>query len=1157
MSRNLFKPAKMASALFILGALFSSIPLLAQDNAGSDSSQAEDAAIRETSSLTRGMSQGIAVDGQGNVVTNSDGSVKSGQFNSGNSDNSSALVQDITGVSGYLSAGNPADKKGAANVRTTLSGHVDFACGLSSGTVREAASIAVKFSGCHVVNGTITEVGLQICTDMVNGGICDAEDFSSPQFYPANQYSTIGETQVGIGCNDANRSCRISLSNEFKLKGTGSELQKQAQEKQGAQETRALLGGIVQSDTYKDAKVEQQAVADCYENSQSTYAANGTVQTCDGKQTVGGTSSSGESSSGAVCTTEQVCVDEQSNTTHFQKTCLRSFPVTTTQCTVSVKTKECTVTVDVASGAETSSCSADEIKDGSEVSSTEKCTHYDESITDESGAPNGDVSERPCLEKSRTVYYVFTEDFDTKDCAAPIDAKSCSLRSVDRELLTCPSDSWFGRTLPDDECTESISDDEGNTVIRALDYRSKSGCGYCASAARIGFTCQGTGASEMDVQGSCAYEEATNGLQGCSLVGVTAESEVAGLTVSQRETYACARTSSSCSAWREVNHCPGGNIPAGNTSSDITHGVSSEITASETDSSGSFQQAVTSAATVKAVKEGTVCTEEDRARGACGISAADISLFKGEDMRCEKPSGSLSGLANNDCCKLGLKKTGGDKLANKCSDDEVKLAAARRNKVVVSIGSYCSKKAGLFNTCIKRTETYCAFSGMLPRIVQEQGRPQLAQFAQQGVGAHFQKYPFSFQYYSAAGGWSSPVEMNGQQVSVFQQPSYCTDPQKEAAALAANPSALDCQSSVGIWFAVCTGGQCGDLPRVPETGSAKWQLTLVDPLRTSQTSLSQRVLAKGACDTETAQCNYEVSTWPAGVAGKAVLTRDLSFELYESQAEGESSQSVMIGDALLRVTPSSKPMGEGAIPTTLSAGLSNDGGNVWTNFSIPTSIGDDFQVPGTEIHASGGCSAIGLCEFRFTALLEVQAKPWGDAKHPDCSGFTLGQFSILDLSKMDLSEWTNAVAAKTPSASELAQTSAANAATAQQQAAIGGVDTPAQQPYITVTPTEGIGPFTVTLNVPTALPSGDPILGVQVDWGDRAIASKEIVSQSQRTAIFSADHRYNSPESAGMADRNGTAGPGHGRTLEHVVTITIDTQKSGTLTKSVVVRNLF
>lgn len=97
--------------------------------------------------------------------------------------------------------------------------------------------------------------------------------------------------------------------------------------------------------------------------------------------------------------------------------------------------------------------------------------------------------------------------------------------------------------------------------------------------------------------------------------------------------------------------------------------------------------------------------------------AADLSVFKGQPLRCRK---AIFGFRN--CCKdsgwgisLGLAQ---------CDDQEKTLMQKQDAKATHYVGTYCSNKS-LFGVCLEKAMSYCGFEGSLGRIVQEAGRTQL------------------------------------------------------------------------------------------------------------------------------------------------------------------------------------------------------------------------------------------------------------------------------------------------------------------------------------------------------------------------------------------------------------------------------------------------
>ena len=50
----------------------------------------------------------------------------------------------------------------------------------------------------------------------------------------------------------------------------------------------------------------------------------------------------------------------------------------------------------------------------------------------------------------------------------------------------------------------------------------------------------------------------------------------------------------------------------------------------------------------------------------------------------------------------------------------------RDNRLCHGVGSYCSMRLPIIRACIETTESYCCFNSRLARLLNEQGRAQLA-----------------------------------------------------------------------------------------------------------------------------------------------------------------------------------------------------------------------------------------------------------------------------------------------------------------------------------------------------------------------------------------------------------------------------------------------
>lgn len=96
-----------------------------------------------------------------------------------------------------------------------------------------------------------------------------------------------------------------------------------------------------------------------------------------------------------------------------------------------------------------------------------------------------------------------------------------------------------------------------------------------------------------------------------------------------------------------------------------------------------------------------------------GIDPNSVTAFTGKAMACRK---SAAGFSN--CCKSG--GWGQDVGLAHCNTEEKAIGTGKQKKVVVKVGSWCSKK--VLGVCLQKKEGYCVFDSKLARIVQEQGR---------------------------------------------------------------------------------------------------------------------------------------------------------------------------------------------------------------------------------------------------------------------------------------------------------------------------------------------------------------------------------------------------------------------------------------------------
>ena len=107
----------------------------------------------------------------------------------------------------------------------------------------------------------------------------------------------------------------------------------------------------------------------------------------------------------------------------------------------------------------------------------------------------------------------------------------------------------------------------------------------------------------------------------------------------------------------------------------------------------------------------TVSQMEAHAEAGNDFDDKKMEIFKGTDNRCHKDA-----FGANSCC-------GGSAPMGGCTAEEKKTVERRDAGKCQAVGEYCSKKV-LF-TCYEKTETYCCFSSLLARLIQQQGHQQM------------------------------------------------------------------------------------------------------------------------------------------------------------------------------------------------------------------------------------------------------------------------------------------------------------------------------------------------------------------------------------------------------------------------------------------------
>lgn len=542
---------------------------------------------------------------------------------------------------------------------------------------------------------------------------------------------------------------------------------------------------------------------------------------------------------------------------------------------------------------------------------------------------------------------------------------------------------------------------------------------------------------------------------------------------------------------------------------------------------------------------------------AKSAASGEIEIFKGLPQKCIKGAG-IAKLVYPNCCKTSItKRTAG--LLGDCGDPDIELAAARRAERTVFKGTYCAKKKR-FIGCIKTAESYCVFPSLLSRLINVQGRDQLNQLASAGAAGATTSPAVNFDYYNTANSESWQSIGNG--VLAMRWPAYCRSPDLYQAAIIAGAATGDeCPGNLAVTLAACITPECASMGTPPAhhlTNSGGWTFATDNPMTAIPTTMSKFAVASGTCSPQTEICTYKVSAWsdPGGLAWVKTVA---NFPLYSGVGAGQypSRPSQLVNYDITPVPHS------GSSATTMPATVSV-GWKLYDNWSaktvlasgsgnIPTLVTPDNMAnvdAAGKIKAYGGCVASsGYCEYTFLTQVVPSAVPAGNAKNPNCAGFSTSQLAMLDFNKMDFSEWINTIKPQlstgpnTAALSAKVATDQSNFFNTYQSNGTSQVDA-SPPPSIRVSPLEltETGSKQVTVRVvrnwprvfATPAENVDPINTVFVNWGD----GSPIEMLTLLNGEYIASHFYNDFPPATVGGSNNRFN----------LTATVNTSQSGTKT---------
>lgn len=538
------------------------------------------------------------------------------------------------------------------------------------------------------------------------------------------------------------------------------------------------------------------------------------------------------------------------------------------------------------------------------------------------------------------------------------------------------------------------------------------------------------------------------------------------------QTYDCTYLQEQCNAYQTTNSCTN---------------ISLETPSITQVQDGSFNKAMQASSMAEMLKH--------------GAAGDPLRVFAGKMQKCKEVDGCSA--LGTCCCGKDAERNANFLGLIKCSEEESELYGRKKKGLAVSVGSGCTAGVDGFKCdwggcktwncawCTEKTYWYCTFDNKLARAVQEQGRAQLAALASQGF-ADAQTQNYSFSFYGSTGSWIDMGTVNGNRLWRYQYSEQCNS--------ISPPAGENCPAILTTYFAVCDNNNCHAPNNPPPLKQSDDRLNIVgvNPIDNTRIALSRNVVVKGDCDSN-ASCSYAVSAWKGGN-----FQVPLTFLFRDVIETGVWSDPATIRNLEI----SSYTYGESEAGDQIKLRV-KAGSNVF-NHTLPKEIPPSpvQYVPGTQVRIFGGCDAHGYCSYTLLTDVAAYAKPFRTSFQTkgslgcntkltaDCSGFTIEEFSLLDLGKMDLSFLANDLKPTPPD-----QSVVATQATEQ-------IESNSFQPKtddIVARINQGYCEDACTVKLSTVqkwLPANITVSHVAVDWGDG--------STSGGGYIYEFSHHYSS-----------------------------------------------
>ncbi|GED47224.1 hypothetical protein HME01_30760 [Vreelandella aquamarina] len=340
-------------------------------------------------------------------------------------------------------------------------------------------------------------------------------------------------------------------------------------------------------------------------------------------------------------------------------------------------------------------------------------------------------------------------------------------------------------------------------------------------------------------------------------------------------------------------------------------------------------------------------------------------------------------------------------------------------------------------TQVDEYQRWCEFDSMLARIIQEQGREQLAQLAAQNAGGAETKTA-RFPFYQSSGGWTNELNVNGNRVRFWKWKEECSTEEGYTNSMLAG---YDCPSSPDIYAAVCSEDTCGSPPDHPVYGfSPGWETHRLAAEDHHVRAINRYSVVEGGCFDD-GSCEYDVHAWKAGAGGQMRVPIDMKWPInFPNTGWGEFSWAHNNVHFEAYTNPLGTDSPTRGLRMCIGSSYQCRYNSGWTEVDISNNISDmnNYVNSTPPVTLTGGCTD-SECEFRATVEVNLTAKPWytySEKKYepcmlevlgscvaeasttydrqykPDCSGFTIDEFLALDLGDMDFSEYVETLSEK-------------------------------------------------------------------------------------------------------------------------------------------------